>query len=66
MTSDKHHQPSFLLKNVLVLSIKDENSPIVHLKIAHSTNQQHWTNKVQIAELFSSTATGSYTQYESF
>jgi len=62
---DQHHQTSFLLENIVVLSIKDKISAIVHVNISLSTNKQHRTDLLQIAGPLNSAATGSYVQYDS-
>ena len=51
MSGEKHHQMSFLSKNVRRISIKNEISAVVHHNISLQTDNQHWTESLRIMGL---------------
>jgi hypothetical protein len=65
MSSGKHHEISFVSKNVTFVPIKRDTSDVVYHDIFLETTKQHWTNSLQIAgPLESPTAVCSRVQFE--
>jgi len=62
---DKHHQTSFLSKNILFICNIDEILALVNFDLSLFANLQHRTNSLQIAGLLETPATCSYTQADS-
>jgi len=65
MTCYKHHQTSFPLKNLLLISIQYVISAVFYHYVSRYTNQQHRTDLPHIAGLLESPAICSFTQLAS-